>query len=86
MEDPTTMADVAIMTVMALTAIIIVGIVLFTRSRSGVERVRRAELERDEAGRRADQLQQRVDQLESRLDRRVDRRLDEDDFDRELGS
>lgn len=86
MEDATTMADVAVMAILAITAIIIVGIVFFTRGRAGAERVRQAELERDEARRRAEGLQRRVESLEARLDRRLGRELDQDEFDRELGS
>lgn len=84
MDNPTTFADVAMIAVMGVIAIIIVGIIFFTRSRSGLERVRRAELERDDALQRADRLQTRVEQLEERLDRRVGRQLDQDDFDQQL--
>ncbi|MDO5635443.1 MAG: hypothetical protein Q4G34_11335 [Micrococcus sp.] len=86
MDDPTNLADVAVMAILALTGIIIVGIVFFTRSRSGVEQIRKAELERDEAQQRADRLQTRVEQLEDRLDRRIGRDVEQDEFDRRLES
>lgn len=84
MDDATNFADVLALAIMAITAIIIVGIVFFTRARAGVEQLRRLELERDEAQRRADRLEVRVTQLEDRLDRRVSRELTQEEFDRQL--
>lgn len=84
MDHPTTMADVLSLVVYAVTAIVIVGIIFFTRARAGIEQIRRAELERDEAQRRADRLEVRVAQLEDRLDRRVGRELTQEEFDRHL--
>lgn len=84
MDEPTTFADIVVLVVMGLIAIAIVWTVMSNRSRGGVERVKQAELERDQARSRADELQARVDRLEERLDRRMHRQLDYEEFDQRL--
>ena len=84
MNEPDTFSDIVVLVVMGLTAIAIVWTVMWNRSRGGVERVKQAELERDQARSRADELQARVDRLEERLDRRLHRQLDHEEFDQRL--
>lgn len=69
-QDTSWIGEVAIVSIIALTIIVALGMLLSRNALSGRKRLREVEAERDQALRQVESLQTRVDSLERRVDRR----------------